>query len=184
MVCLPLQGKWQYSNSCVLPLLYRSSSCGVEWANSHSGCSCWAGTGWKAWLFVVRWWTSAVPTCHPCGYQVSFCGGDRRTLSHCRGLLRGGDGGEWSVLMVSQRDHSAANLLASSGLHFRTGWIAQIPFNTFGLKTITIMITVQEMCQSTYSLFSSLRGVVKDKLISIRGRFNFNVFCYDYRKTT
>lgn len=91
-VGLPLQGKWQYSNSCVLLRLYRSSSCGVVWVHSHSGCSCWAGTGWRAGQFAARWQTSAVPTCRPYERLASSCGGHHRTLSHCRGLLGGGHG--------------------------------------------------------------------------------------------
>lgn len=86
-VCLPLQVKWRYSSSCVLLPLYRSSSCGAVWAHSRSGCSCWAGTGWRAGQFAARWQTSAVPTCRPYERLASSCGGHRRTLSHCRGLL-------------------------------------------------------------------------------------------------
>lgn len=102
-VCPPLQERWQYSSSCVLPPLYRSSSCGVGLARIRSGCSCWAGTGWRAWRFEARWPTSAAPTCRLYGRLASSCGGLRRTPSHCRGLWRG-DEAEEETLKWPERE--------------------------------------------------------------------------------
>lgn len=91
-VCLPLQARWRYSSSCALPPPCRLSSCGAAWACRCSGCSCWAGTDWRAWQLAARWQRSVEPACHPFGHRASSCGG-RRTRSHCRGLGRRGETG-------------------------------------------------------------------------------------------
>lgn len=85
-VCLPLQGRWRYSNSYDLLRPCRLLSCEAARARIRSGCSCSEGTGWRAEGSAAQWLRCGAPTCRLCGHLASSCGEGHRTLSHCHGL--------------------------------------------------------------------------------------------------